>query len=235
VACSVGPWHPNAHLYDKKETISGTILEPVGKSEWHVLCDNGHKDKNVAHPSCVLKKLPSNNEFDEENNDEDEFFDAETELDEDTELGSELIERVLCDDLSKKIEEYDNEILKTKEEIKYLVGKTFQPTTGDIRPLWLLVPNINSTRTTVVERKSSFLSLSKKRFDVSTLFWDLWPGDIDEQIEKLNKIAEECIALRCPNGMLNLRWKPVSKEEMKTFILLFSVAAGLSQKGVNLF
>ena len=131
MARAVGPWHPNAHLYDEKETISGVILEPGGKSEWHVLWDDGHKDENVAHPSCVLKKLPANNKFDEENNDKDEFFDTETELDEDTELGSDLIEHVLCDDLSKKIEEYDNEILKTKEEMKNLVGKTFQQTIGD--------------------------------------------------------------------------------------------------------
>ena len=46
---------------------------------------------------------------------------ATWEIDEDAELGSELMERVLCDDLSKKIEEYDNEILRTKEEMRNFV------------------------------------------------------------------------------------------------------------------
>jgi len=88
-------------------------------------------------------------------------------------------------------------------------------------------------RTAVVERKSSFSYMSKNRYDASTLFWDLWPGDIDEQLKKLNKIAEERIALRRNNGMLNSRWKPVSKDEIKTFISLFSVAACLGHRGIN--
>jgi len=35
--------------------IAGMILEPVGKAAWHVLWDDGHVDKNAAHPSSVLK------------------------------------------------------------------------------------------------------------------------------------------------------------------------------------
>jgi len=118
-----------------------------------------------------------------------------------------------------------------------LLGKKFKPKTGDIKPVWTVVLNIDSVHTNVHNQRTRFSSLKDKCVDPVSLFWELWPGDVDEQLSKLNNIAEEANwkKRQFRNGSEPPKWKPVSKQEFETFISLFCAAANLEQKGYHLF
>ena len=244
----IGAWHPNATLYDKEDTISGTILEAVGHAAWHVLWDDGHLDDQTVHPSSVLKllqvsninasninKIPSrirnqrpSGLTQSDLSSEDEFMNENEFLD-DCEDTRELI---------KRIESYDREVMEAREKISELIGTTFKPKTGDIKPLWTVVSNVDSVCTNVVDQQTSFMSLKGKTLDPVKLFWELWPGDIDAQLQKMNTIAEEDVDMKRRRNGISWsppKWKPVSKQEFETFVALFLAAANLEQRGNRLF
>jgi len=152
VAHCIGPWHPNAHLYKKKEMIAGTILEPVGKAAWHVLWGDGHVDKNATHPSSVLKFLTSGHEESESNNyplslldnvagqhdsssNKEKGINEENSINEDSDRSKDLIETVFCDEFTQRIEEYNKDIAKAEEDVHDLISTKFKPKTGDLKPL----------------------------------------------------------------------------------------------------
>jgi len=86
--------------------------------------------------------------------------------------------------LTQRIKEYNKDIAKAKENVCKLIGTKFRPRTGDLKPLWMVVSNIDSVRTPVVDQQTRFSLLLKKKFDAFLLFWKLWPGDIDLQLHK---------------------------------------------------
>ena len=127
--------------------------------------------------------------------------------------------------------------MEAKESVSALIGKSFTPKTGDINPLWMVVPNIDSVRTIVADWQTRFSSLEGKSLDKMSLFWELWPGDIDAQLRKMNDIAKEELDKKrqSRNNCRPTKWKPVSKQEFQTFISLFLAASTLDQKGKSLF
>ena len=75
--------------------------------------------------------------------------------------------------------------------------------------------NIDSVRTNVVDRQTSFSSLKDKTLDTISLFWEFWPSDIDAQLQKMNNIAKEDYEekRRNQNSWTTMKLKPVSKQE----------------------
>ena len=213
--------------------IAGTILQPVGKAAWHVLWDDGHVDKNATHPSSVLKFLRSGHEESESNDyplslldnvaeqhdsssDKENGINEENGINKDSDRSEDYIKTAFCNEFTQRIKEYNKDIAKAKEDVHDLIGTKFKPKTGDLKPLWTVVSNVDSVRTPLVDQRTIFSSLSKKQFDAFSLFWELWHSDIYSQHRKMNKIAEQQMQLKHSFGSLTSRWKPVSKQEFQT-------------------
>ena len=164
-------------------------------------------EQNATHPSSVLKFLRSGHEESESNDyplslldkvaeQRDLSSDEENGINEDSDRSKDLIETAFCNEFTQRIEEYNKDIAKAKEDVHDLIGTKFKPKTGDLKPLWTVVSNVDSVRTPLVDRRTIFSSLSKKQFDAFSLFWELWPGNIDSQLRKMNEIAEQQMQLK---------------------------------------
>ena len=146
--------------------------------------------QNATHPSSVLKFLRSGHEESDSNNNplsllanvaeqHDLFSVKENSINEDSDRSKDLIETAFCNEFTQRIKEYDKDIAKAKEDVYDLIGTKFKPKSGDLKPLWMVVSNIDSVRTPLVDQRTIFSSSLKKQFDAFLLFWELWPGDID--------------------------------------------------------
>ena len=175
VARQIGTWHPNANLYQKEDMIPGTILDSVGKATWHVLWDDGHVDDNLTHPSSVLKYLGCFHEEESPDNTNntnppslptadtlDSSSDEDIDVNEDINRNEDIIQTAVLDEMTQRIEDYDKEIATAKESMSKLVGEKFKPKTGDLKPVWTVVSNVDSTRLQVIDRQTCFSSLTKK-------------------------------------------------------------------------
>jgi len=103
----------------------------------------------------------------------DSSSDEENGINEDRDRTKDYIETAFCDELTQRIEEYVKDIAKAKENVHDLIGIKFKPKTGDLKPLWTVVSNLDSVRTPLVDQRTRFSSLSKKQFDAFSLFWEL--------------------------------------------------------------
>ena len=91
----------------------------MGKAACHVLWDNGHVDKNVTHPSSVLKFLRSGHKESESNDyplslldkvaehrdsssDEENGINEENGISKDSDRSEDLIETAFCNEFAQR-------------------------------------------------------------------------------------------------------------------------------------
>ena len=244
--------------------VTGTIMEALGLSLWHVLLDNGTSNRRIAHTSNVLTNLPekvpalsqraspSSKDYPPLSatddplsllvtageSQRDEFKKTQAMKTHYTDDDNDLDNFYKCyEQLIIKIKDYDKECKEAKEYIKSLIGKTYVPLTGDLKPKWKVVNGVDTIRTHICDRRTYFTSLYNASMSSVLLFLRLWPGNMNKQLQKLNAHANnetwEQNKQNRRRGIREKAWKNVTEGEWLTFISLFSASDESKTRGAR--
>ena len=130
-------------------------------------------------------------------------------------------------------------------EIKALVGQTVESKSSKGNALWTIVEDVEDD--CFFDRRMAEMKLFREKFspatnedrvfhdsdDLSKAFWKLWPVDVDDEVEKLNKLIDE--TNRENKETYRRQYKHASKSEFLTFHALLIAASLFSEKGEKLW